>query len=1184
MQSSLKRLDAGVSGTWVSRLLYVGLAMSVVALFALVPGCPSAAPGPGAECADEGEACNVDADCCGDLVCVDDACAEAPVDLCEGVECPEGQECDPATGDCVPVDPCEGVVCDDEDLCTTDECDPATGDCVFTDVECPEGEVCDPETGECVEPECATDEECDDDDLCTTDACVGGLCVFTAVECPAGEVCDPETGECVPEEVPADDLEAGNPDVAFGDLTVGDTITLVAPDPTAGTASTRQPPEDCTCAWSVDPLTAGTFDPVDECTTEFTVEAAGDFVIMVTVTCDDVDYDYNQDATAACEEDADCDDDDLCTTDACVDGECENTPVECPEGEVCDPATGECVETECDTDDECDDEDLCTTDACVGGLCVNTPVECPEGQECDPETGECVEAVCETDADCDDGLYCNGIETCDIPEGETTGTCVDGERPCNDAEKVGEENATETCAEGDTAAICTPIPTECFLFTLGSDTLPGTAGDDCFTAELEFSPGAGAQVSQLQTGDSANGLAGDDTLDCKLNGTNATPTLSGIETLNFSVFDFDTTINCTNVSGATTINTVNSTNVLTLTSLQENVDFGLTNSSAAAVGTNIMAPTFASSVTSGASDSFTLTFDGVTVGMFTVTTQGTSGFESVDMVSSGTSDNILDTFDHAGNATLLTANFSGAANLQIKNLDPTILTVDASSMTGNLTLGDGNNVTDGYTDFAVNAMNNITGGEGDDFFIMDDAFTTADFNGATEQIDGGPGTDSLQARLVSVMGGVFPVANVENLYLYGRTAASSINLTGVSGIESVTIDHDATDTQNLTLLNISGTPLPSVAYRGDGKQTAQNYDTLFYTAGGVGGLGHSLAITVGNRGMALNASGTTNVHTLGALTVPGVEIFTLDVTDGPATITTGITATTATTFTFTASSNLTIPALVATASTIDSVNASGVTGNFVCATGTANWANPASITLGPGNDQFTLADNGLAANSTVIICGAGNDTFTSADDVSGDVINGGDGADLITGGGGADTITGGAGEDDFIYVAGSAGVVAAPGSATTHADTISDFTPGTDDIVVGGAANMLGAAIGAYTETVGASIVVANNDVIVVNAGATAAGVGFANSLAEVYALFGAGATALTTAGSMAANGNNAIIVTAQDATHSTGLCNIWYVEEANATAGITAADAVYLLGTIPVGTAATPATVTGSLATGDFL
>jgi hypothetical protein len=60
--------------------------------------------------------------------------------------------------------------------------------------------------------------------------------------------------------------------------------------------------------------------------------------------------------------------------------------------------------------------------------------------------------------------------------------------------------------------------------------------------------------------------------------------------------------------------------------------------------------------------------------------------------------------------------------------------------------------------------------------------------------------------------------------------------------------------------------------------------------------------------------------------------------------------------------------------------------------------------------------------------------------------------------------------------------------------------------------------------------------------------------------------------------------VTAQDATHSTGLCNIWYVHELNAAAGITAADAVYLLGTIPVGTAATPATVTGSLATGDFL
>ena len=48
--------------------------------------------------------------------------------------------------------------------------------------------------------------------------------------------------------------------------------------------------------------------------------------------------------SAQCVDDADCDDGDLCTTGACVAGECVFTAVECPDGSMCDPATGEFVE------------------------------------------------------------------------------------------------------------------------------------------------------------------------------------------------------------------------------------------------------------------------------------------------------------------------------------------------------------------------------------------------------------------------------------------------------------------------------------------------------------------------------------------------------------------------------------------------------------------------------------------------------------------------------------------------------------------------------------------------------------------------------------------------------------------------------------------------------------------------
>ena len=40
--------------------------------------------------------------------------------------------------------------CDDDDACTADSCDPDTG-CTHEDIECPEGQVCDPASGECVE-------------------------------------------------------------------------------------------------------------------------------------------------------------------------------------------------------------------------------------------------------------------------------------------------------------------------------------------------------------------------------------------------------------------------------------------------------------------------------------------------------------------------------------------------------------------------------------------------------------------------------------------------------------------------------------------------------------------------------------------------------------------------------------------------------------------------------------------------------------------------------------------------------------------------------------------------------------------------------------------------------------------------------------------------------------------------
>ena len=53
MLSLFKKTDAGSSRTWLPKFLQITLVLSVVSLFALVPGCPSA----GDDDNDNGDGC-----------------------------------------------------------------------------------------------------------------------------------------------------------------------------------------------------------------------------------------------------------------------------------------------------------------------------------------------------------------------------------------------------------------------------------------------------------------------------------------------------------------------------------------------------------------------------------------------------------------------------------------------------------------------------------------------------------------------------------------------------------------------------------------------------------------------------------------------------------------------------------------------------------------------------------------------------------------------------------------------------------------------------------------------------------------------------------------------------------------------------------------------------------------------
>ncbi len=177
-----------------------------------------------------------------------------------------------------------------------------------------------------------------------------------------------------------------------------------------------------------------------------------------------------------------CDDGIGCTTDFCdaVTDSCQGQPddllcdngIFCDGVEVCDTAFG-CQPT---APVNCDDGIGCTIDACdeATALCYNVPndIACDNGlfcdgievcdvalgcgpgsdpcagQPCDEQSDMCV--GCLVDADCDDGLFCNGLELCDV-----LGQCRSGiPADCND----GITCTTDSC-DGVTDR-CVHIPSD----------------------------------------------------------------------------------------------------------------------------------------------------------------------------------------------------------------------------------------------------------------------------------------------------------------------------------------------------------------------------------------------------------------------------------------------------------------------------------------------------------------------------------------------------------------------------------------------------------------------------------------------------------------------------------------------------------------------------------------------------
>lgn len=628
--------------------------------------------------------------------------------------------------------------------------------------------------------------------------------------------------------------------------------------------------------------------------------------------------------------------------------------------------------------------------------------DCPEGQVC--VDGECQTVACETDADCDNGLFCDGTETC------VENACVAGTNPCAEG---------ESCSEGDEAAICTPPPSETINFTLNADNLVGTADDDNFVAELEFNQGSGTQIPTFQTGDRADGQAGEDVADIQLNtATEVVPAvLSGIETLNVTAFTAGATINCTNVSGISDLNTVSSTADLTFSAIQELTDIGAFNLNATTV--DLTAIFAQSSTTTASTDEITLSLSSSKGGNVTISTAAGNGFETLNVASAGDISNAVERiFAETGTpngtddtTTMATMKVTGTTAAQLKAFPATILTVDASGMSGGLTVGSGTTAAT-YTGWAASNMTKFTGSSGDDVLLFGNSLNGSDFTANSPDL--GDGADVVQNAFGASYSPASPFKNTEEFRLNATASGLTINFNGVTGLTKITNESDGTaNTMTLqSVPSVSSGVFPTLSYRGDNTQAAQTFDTLTYTANATGN-GDALAIDVNNRGTALNSSGTTNAFTIGAITGGGFENVTIDVADGPA-IFGGLTNSSMKTLDVDASSNVTLGTVATTGGvTVETVDLGGVVGNV---SATLDYMTNGSITGSPtGNNTIIVGTNSTATTMQVTL-GAGNDSFTGDTDTDcADTINAGAGTDTIQAGDGNDTITTGSGADIVIY-------------------------------------------------------------------------------------------------------------------------------------------------------------------------
>ena len=609
--------------------------------------------------------------------------------------------------------------------------------------------------------------------------------------------------------------------------------------------------------------------------------------------------------------------------------------------------------------------------------------------------------------------------------------------------------ATTTTATTTTTTTVTPVSE---ALTVASDDIDGTTGADT------VSGGRIDTVQTLNSGDDINLGDGADTLTANLNGISVAPTLTGIETVQFTALG-GATVDFVNTTGVTKVINNASSAALTVDNIAALAEIDISNTSQ---NTTII---FKDAAVAATDTSVTLNLSSVSGGIITMggETDGDGGIETINITASGT--NVTGNVAFGTTATSIVVTGSGDLDINAGAEFARFTSFDASAATGDIDVSFADRPTTSSTlDLSVKTgsgnddvslalvvdadVDNLTVdlGAGDDRLVLDANTDTGN------SIAAGDGTDTLQLDIAMTATTAAYVSGFEILEINGGAdvtqdmdLADGMNIVNIFDMTATGNDLNIDDAADGIVINANGALLAATAAATTGDMTILSVDLKSDTA---------------SDDMTLNLNAAAGGVTIGDF-LPNSNFETVTVTSSGTAGNEILDISSAkTNMIFTGATALTV---TTTGALLGVADASAMTAAFTTTTSTT----ALTVLGGSGNDSLT---SGLLATGVTqtLNGGAGNDTLTAGQIVTTGnlVLNGGAGSDTINvaamDGNTTGTVVstavldGGAGIDFLTLDAVDTLVLVNIGSTVTasaDADVVIDFDTTEDDFLYTGALN-----------------------------------------------------------------------------------------------------------------------------------